>query len=348
MTIRVGIQGASGYTGAELVRLLSDHSEVEIVFVTSERYAGQSMDEIFPHLSLREDLVCRPLEDDSLFSSCQLVFCALPHVTSMKVVPKLLAHGLKVIDLSADFRLKSPEVYEAWYKETHVAPEWLGGAVYGLPEIYRDRIRDARLIANPGCYPTSVILALAPLLSGGGVIDPKMIVIDSKSGVSGAGRAAAEGKLFAELAEGFRPYSMGSHRHTPEMEQVIGDLLGETVRIRFAPHLLPQTRGILSTCHVRPVAGKEGDDWRGRFADFYRDEPFVRVMKEGVLPATNHVRGSNYVHLGVVEDRRTGWLTVLSTIDNLVKGAAGQAVQNMNILFGLDERMGLTQLPLFP
>lgn len=180
------------------------------------------------------------------------------------------------------------------------------------------------------------------------MIDTKAIVIDSKSGVSGAGRAPAEGKLFAELAEGFRPYSTGSHRHTPEMEQVVGDLLGRDVRIRFAPHLLPQTRGIMSTCHLRPLEGREGTDWQELFVRFYRDEYFVRVMKAGDLPATNHVRASNFAHLGVVEDRRTGWLTVLSTIDNLVKGAAGQAVQNMNIMFGLDEKMGLEHLPVFP
>ncbi|MBF0146544.1 MAG: N-acetyl-gamma-glutamyl-phosphate reductase [Magnetococcales bacterium] len=348
MAITVGIQGASGYTGAELIRLLSAHPQVEIGFVTSERYAGQAMDRIFPHLSLRQDLVCRPLEDESGFASCQVVFCALPHETSMKVVPKLLRQGLKVVDLSADFRLRDPEVYREWYKVTHEAPELLPEAVYGLPEIYRDRIKGARLIANPGCYPTSVILALAPLLMDGGVIDTGSIVIDSKSGVSGAGRAPAENKLFAELAEGFRPYSTGFHRHTPEMEQIISDLLGREVRIRFAPHLLPQTRGILSTCHVRPLAGREGSDWQGRFEHFYRDAHFVRVMKPGMLPATNHVRASNYVHVAVVEDRRTGWLTILSTIDNLVKGAAGQAVQNMNIMFGLDEKMGLTQLPVFP
>ncbi|MBF8273491.1 MAG: N-acetyl-gamma-glutamyl-phosphate reductase [Magnetococcales bacterium] len=348
MTIAVGIQGASGYTGAELVRILSAHPQVNIVFVTSERYAGQPMDKIFPHLSLRGDLVCRPLEDLSGLASCQLVFCALPHVTSMKVVPKLLRHDLKVIDLSADFRIKSPEVYQEWYKTVHEAQEWLGEAVYGLPEIYRDRIKSARLVANPGCYPTSVILALAPLLTEGGWIDSTAIVIDSKSGVSGAGRAPAEGKLFAELAEGFRPYSTGSHRHTPEMEQVVSDLLGTSVRIRFAPHLLPQTRGILSTCHVRPLKGKGEISWQERYESHYRNEHFVRVMRAGEYPATNHVRASNYVHLGVVEDQRTGWLTVLSAIDNLVKGAAGQAVQNMNIMFGLDERMGLTQLPVFP
>ncbi|MBF0110967.1 MAG: N-acetyl-gamma-glutamyl-phosphate reductase [Magnetococcales bacterium] len=348
MKISVGIQGASGYTGAELIRLLSNHPRVEIAFVTSERYAGQSMESIFPHLAKRRDLVCRPLDDLSEVASCQVVFCALPHETSMKVVPKLLRHDLKVIDLSADFRLKDPEVYREWYKATHAAPELLPEAVYGLPELYRERIGTARLIANPGCYPTSVILALAPLLKNERVIDTGTIVIDSKSGVSGAGRAPAENKLFAELAEGFRPYSIASHRHTPEMEQILGEMADQEIRIRFAPHLLPQTRGILSTCHVRPLKEWVGSDWRERFEQFYRNEYFVRVMNPGTLPGTSHVRGSNHVHLAVVEDRRTGWLTVLSAIDNLVKGAAGQAVQNMNIMFGWEETMGLTQLPLFP
>ncbi|MBF0422945.1 MAG: N-acetyl-gamma-glutamyl-phosphate reductase [Magnetococcales bacterium] len=348
MTIKVGIQGASGYTGAELIRILTAHPEAELVFVTSERYAGQSMDRIFPHLSLRSDLVCRPLQDQSCLPDCQVVFCALPHATSMKVVPELLRYDLKVIDLSADFRLRQPKVYQDWYKTSHTSPEWLAEAVYGLPEIYREKIRGARLIANPGCYPTSVILALAPLMNGGGVIDAGSIVVDSKSGVSGAGRSPAEERLFAELVEGFRPYATGFHRHTPEIEQVLSDLCGQTLRVRFAPHLLPQSRGILSTCHVRPLPGSEGLNWQELFERHYQGEYFVRVLKPGVLPATNHVRASNYVHLGVVEDRRTGWLTVLSTIDNLVKGAAGQAVQNMNLLFGLDEKTGLTQLPVFP
>ncbi|MBF0420531.1 MAG: N-acetyl-gamma-glutamyl-phosphate reductase [Magnetococcales bacterium] len=351
MTISVGIQGASGYTGAELVRILTAHPEVDIVFVTSERYAGQHMGKIFPHLLLRDDLICHPLQDLSRLSDCQVVFCALPHVTSMKIVPELLRHDLKVIDLSADFRLRDPEVYQEWYKTPHLAPEWLSEAVYGLPELYRDRIKNAKLVANPGCYPTSVILALAPLLAKGGLIDPETIVIDSKSGVSGAGRSPTEGNLFAELAEGFRPYGTGFHRHTPEMEQILGDHSGQRVRIRFAPHLIPQSRGMLSTCHVRPLeraVEKQGIDWQNLFEEFYRDEHFVRVLKPGMLPATNHVRSSNYAHVSVVEDRRTGWLTLLCAIDNLVKGAAGQAVQNMNILFGLDEKTGLTQLPVFP
>lgn len=348
MTISVGIQGASGYTGAELIRILSAHPEADIVFVTSERYAGQSMGTIFPHLSLRDHLVCQPLQDLSRLSECQVVFCALPHGTSMKIVPELLRHDLRVVDLSADFRLKDPEVYREWYKTPHTVPEWLPQAVYGLPELYREKIKQARLVANPGCYPTSVILALAPLLVDGGLIDLESIVIDSKSGVSGAGRAPTEGTLFAELAEGFRPYATGFHRHTPEMEQVLGDLQGQSIRVRFAPHLLPQSRGMLSTCHVRPLERCAGTHWQELFENYYRDEHFVRVMKPGMLPATNHVRASNYAHLAVVEDKRTGWLTVLSAIDNLVKGAAGQAVQNMNILFGLDEKTGLTQLPVFP
>ncbi|MBF0358939.1 MAG: N-acetyl-gamma-glutamyl-phosphate reductase [Magnetococcales bacterium] len=348
MSITVGIQGASGYTGGELVRLLARDPEVEIKFVTSQRFAGQPMSAIFPHLINGSELVCTPLDDLTAVSDCDVVFCALPHVTSMGVVPELLKRGAKVVDLSADFRLEDAELYQEWYGEAHKAPQLLSEAVYGLPEIgSRDQIKNASLVANPGCYPTSALLALAPLFSNN-LVDPESLVIDSKSGTSGAGRSPSQGTLFSEVSEGFRSYKAVGHRHTPEIEQGLSQLCGKKVAVRFSPHLLPQSRGILTTCHIRPVAGKNDEDWQKLFNDFYADEQFVRVLKPGVLPGTNYVRGSNYCHLSVIPDKRSGWLVVVSTIDNLVKGAAGQAVQNMNIMLGRPENAALGQLPLFP
>ncbi len=347
MTTTIAILGASGYTGGELVRLLARHPHVRITEVTSERYKDKPLQAAFPHLLGLPDLICRSLEDLEPICRCDLVFCALPHLTSMSVVPKLLDNGVRVIDLSADFRLNDATVYQTWYGEDHLAPGLLEKAVYGLPERYRQEIRNARLVANPGCYPTSVLLALAPLLQQGAV-DPGSILIDSKSGISGAGRGASQATLFTEVEGGFRAYKVGGHRHTPEMEQELGKMAGEPVRIRFVPHLLPQSRGILSTCHIRPYRPAETEEWLEMLAGHYRNEPFVHVHGVGQWPATNHVRGSNQCHMGVAMDDRTGWLTVLSVIDNLVKGAAGQAVQNMNLMLNLAETEGLLQLPLFP
>lgn len=347
MTLSVAILGATGYTGGELVRLLSRHDAVHIAHVTSERHAGKPLKHAFPHLAHAPELTCHPLGDLSHADTPDLAFCALPHAASMREVPGLLARGVRVIDLSADFRLNTPDIYQAWYGAEHLAPDLLGEAVYGLPELYRTAMAPARLVANPGCYPTSVILALAPLIQSGWV-DLTHMVIDAKSGVSGAGRSAAQGTLFAEIEGGFKAYKVVGHRHTPEMEQILGAIAGEEVRLRFVPHLLPQARGILSTCHLRPRVVRSLEAWHEQLATFYREEPFVQVLEPGVWPATNHVRGSNQCHIGLALDPRTGWLTVLSVIDNLVKGAAGQAVQNMNLMFGLDEEMGLTQLPLFP
>ena len=347
MTFSVAILGATGYTGGELVRLLARHPHVRLAEVTSERMQGRPLRDSFPHLSDGPELICRSMDDLEPLGRCDVVFCALPHLASMRAVPSLLQQGARVVDLSADFRLVNAEIYQAWYGETHLAPELLKEAIYGLPEQNRERIRQARLVANPGCYPTSVLLALAPLLKNR-MINPESILIDSKSGVSGAGRGAAQASLFTEVDGSFRAYKVTGHRHTPEMEQELGAMAGESIQIRFVPHLLPQSRGILSTCHLRPYRPLEAGELRKRLADFYRDEPFVRVLPEGDWPSTGQVRGSNYCHLGVAVDPRTGWWTVLSTIDNLVKGAAGQAVQNMNLMLGLGETEGLLQLPLFP
>ncbi|MBF0383369.1 MAG: N-acetyl-gamma-glutamyl-phosphate reductase [Magnetococcales bacterium] len=348
MSITVGIQGASGYTGGELVRLLARDPDIEIKFVTSQRFAGQPMSAIFPHLTSGPDLVCTPLNDLSGVADCDLVFCALPHVTSMEVVPEILQRGARVVDLSADFRLTDKDVYQKWYGESHKASQLLMEAVYGLPELVdRSKIKNTRLVANPGCYPTSVLLALAPLM-GDILIDLNTIVIDSKSGTSGAGRSPSQGTLFSEVNEGFRSYKAVGHRHTPEIEQGLQQLSGEKLNVRFSPHLLPQSRGILTTCHVRPNVEKSGDEWQNLFNDFYANEEFVRVLEPGNLPSTNYVRGSNYCYISVIPDLRTGWLVVVATIDNLVKGAAGQAIQNMNIMLGRKEGAGIEQLPLFP
>ena len=352
MTISVAILGASGYTGGELVRLLSCHDNVKITTVTSERYAGKPLKEAFPHLAQAPELLCQPLGSlletmSNRASNLDVVFCALPHLTSMQEVPALLAQGVRVIDLSADFRLHNADQYQEWYGAKHQATDLLQEAVYGLPELHRENIKKAKLVANPGCYPTSVILALAPLIKEKW-IDPGQIVIDSKSGVSGAGRAAAQATLYTEIEGGFKAYKAVGHRHTPEMEQELSILAGETIRLRFIPHLLPQSRGILSTCHLRPRVVRSQEAWQQTLAEFYQDETFVHVLEPGVWPATNHVRGSNQCHLGVAYDPRSGWLTIISVIDNLVKGAAGQAVQNMNLMFGLSEPSGLMQMPLFP
>jgi N-acetyl-gamma-glutamyl-phosphate reductase len=363
MPVSVAVLGATGYTGGELIRLLSRHKEVELTYLSSSRFAGRRIREVFPALrgatgcpggGYPGEIVCQPMDVDAIAASSELVFCALPHVTSMEIVPRLLDRGCRVIDLSADFRLRSGAVYEEWYGHPHTATDWLAQAVYGLPELYREEIKKARLVANPGCYPTSVILALAPLARDHLISLSAGIIVDSKSGTSGAGRTATQELLFAEVMEGFRAYKTGGHRHTPEIEQEISRLTGESTHVRFVPHLLPQARGILSTCYVRPHAPPPGEqgwqerDWWHRFEEFYRDEPFVVVLPPGEEPSTSHVRGSNQCRVMVRLDVRTGWLTVFSALDNLVKGASGQAVQNMNLMLGFTETEGLTNIPVFP
>jgi N-acetyl-gamma-glutamyl-phosphate reductase len=344
--VKVAVVGASGYTGVELVRLLAGHSEVEIACLTARQNAGQAMTSLFPSLLDRIDLVCEEADPGAIAERAEVVFIALPHQAAMAVVPDLLEAGCKVIDLSADYRLRDPHVYRTWYSE-HGSPELLTEAVYGLPEIYRESVKKARLVANPGCYPTSVALALAPLLTGK-LIDPATLVIDSKSGTSGAGRAAKVGALFCEVNEAFKAYGVASHRHTPEIEQTLGDLANEAVCISFTPHLLPVNRGILSTCYATLQKKLSTADLLDIFREHYQGEYFVRVHPEGSLPDVAFVRGSNFCDLGVVSDPRTGRVIVVSVIDNLVKGAAGQAVQNMNLILGLPEQTGLTALPFFP
>jgi N-acetyl-gamma-glutamyl-phosphate reductase len=344
--IKVGIVGASGYTGVELARLLSGCPDVKLTVATSRQYKGKSLSEVYPNLTGIADIICEELEAGELVERADLFFTAVPHQTAMAIVPDLLEAGKKVVDLSADFRLHDASVYEKWY-QVHTAQDYLGEAVYGLPELHRKQIAGSQLVANPGCYPTSVILGLAPLLQKG-LLDPETIIVDSKSGTSGAGRAAQTGSLFCEVADGFKAYKVGAHRHTPEIEQEISLLCKQPVTITFTPHLLPISRGILSTMYAKPTAVMSDSQLNEIYAEYYNDETFVRVCKTGSFPATQFVRGSNFCDIGLKFDERTGRVIVLAAIDNLVKGAAGQAIQNMNLMCDLPETRGLLSVPLFP
>lgn len=340
---RVAIAGASGYTGLELLRILLRHPGVEVTAVTSERHDGKPLGDAFPGLAGVSGLVCRALDPEALARSADLIFTALPHGTAMNTVGALHDAGRKVVDLSADFRLKDHALYEATYGR-HDRPDLLGNAVYGIPELHREAIRNADLVANPGCYPTGAILALAPLLRAN-LIETDPIIIDAKSGVSGAGRGAAVDLLFGEVNGSVKAYKVGEHRHMPEIEQELSDAAGRSVIVSFTPHLIPMDRGILSTIYVCP---KPGARFSEAYEAAYKDEPFVRLLAEGQLPATGHALGSNFAFIGWKDDPRTGRCVIVSAIDNLVKGASGMAVQNMNLMLGIDETAGLTQLPLFP
>lgn len=345
--LNVAIVGASGYTGLELIRILHCHPEVAVTCLTSEQSAGKRISEVFPTLRGRCDLVLENLEPVRVAEKADIVFTALPHKAAMEVVPTFLKLGKHVIDLSADYRLSDPQVYADWY-EPHLNPANLKKAVYGLPEIRRTKIRGARLIANPGCYPTSIILGLAPLLKLK-MINPKEIIADSASGVTGAGRAAKVDSLYCEVNEGFKAYSVGGvHRHTPEIEQELSLLAGEKLLITFTPHLVPMDRGILSTIYATPHKETSTEKLQKLYRDFYKGEPFVRVLAPGNLPSTAFVRGSNFCDIAPIVDDRTGRIIIVSAIDNLMKGASGQAVQNMNLVCGFPETMGLDGLALFP
>lgn len=345
--LNVGIIGASGYTGVELARILSAHPELRLTVATSRQYAGKSLSEVFPNLRKRVDLLCENLGPEELADRADFFFAAVPHKTAMDLVPVLLRAGKKVVDLSADFRIRDAAVYEQWY-QPHSSAELIAEAAYGLPELYRDQVREARLTANPGCYPTSIILALAPLLREG-MIDPAHLIIDSKSGTSGAGRSAAVGTLFCEVTDGFRAYKVGGqHRHIPEIEQELSVLAGKAVTVSFTPHLLPISRGILSTMYAPLTGAASDEEIQALYEKTYRDEPFVRVCPTGTFPATQYVRGSNCCDIAVKVDARTGRVIVMSAIDNIAKGASGQAVQNMNLMNGFNETCGLMGAPFFP
>ncbi len=343
---RIAVIGASGYTGVELLRLLSQHPETELVCVTSRQYAGQSVSEVFPSLQGSLDLIFENVDPVGLAERADLVFTAVPHQAAMGMIPDLLNGGCRVVDLSADFRISDLSTYETWYQE-HTAPELLGEAVYGLPELFREQIPSARLLANPGCYPTSVALALAPLLENN-LIDLSTIIVDSKSGTSGAGRAAKVDTLYCEVNEGFKAYSLPRHRHTPEIEQTLGRLAEADVTISFTPHLLPVNRGILSTCYANLSGHLSLDELHNIYVERFASEAFIRVLPKGMLPNISQVCGSNYCDIGLAVDDRTGRVIAIAAIDNLVKGAGGQAIQNMNLMLSLPENTGLLIPPVFP
>ncbi|MCL2337624.1 MAG: N-acetyl-gamma-glutamyl-phosphate reductase [Firmicutes bacterium] len=347
MKIKAGVIGATGYAGAELVRILSAHPDVELTALASRNYAGRSFSEVYPYLYQYVPQLCRALDVPALAGECDILFTALPHGHAAPVARQVLAAGKKLIDLGADFRFRRPEVYEQWYKVPHEAPELLKEAVYGLPEIHREQIKTAVLVGNPGCYPTSVILGLAPLLKSG-LADLATLVADSKSGVSGAGRGLDLGTHFSEVNENFRAYNVGLHRHTPEIEQELSGLAGEDLMLSFTPHLTPMNRGILSTIYARLNKPVSLAAVRAIYEDFYRDEFFVRLLPAGMLPQTKAVTGSNHCDIAPVVDERTGRAVIIAVIDNLIKGAAGQAVQNMNLMCGLPETAGLDRPGLYP
>jgi len=344
--LKVGIVGVSGYGGGELARLLAAHPHVELAYVTSETYAGKPLCAALPGMPSSIDLVCENFDSVKCAEKCDFVFLAGEAGLAMRVAPGLLEVGKKIVDLSADFRLEDPDVYKEWYKAEHTAPHLLDEAVYGLPELNRIAIETARLVANPGCHVTAAVLALAPLLDAK-IIDSNSLIVDSLSGVSGAGRSNFGLQYhFAEINESMRPYGVGGiHRHTPEIEQTLSQVAGKPITLTFTPHLVPITRGILATAYATLTGNL---DLFELYQDFYLGAWFVEISEAGQFPATKHVNGTNYCHIGLAVDKRTNRVIVVAAIDNLVKGAAGQAIQNMNLMCGFDETAGLTMGAVWP
>ncbi len=340
------IFGATGYTGIELIRILSSHPEVRIEGGSSRTWSKQRASAIFPYISKKNDFPLIELDDLLESPKADVAFLALPHGDSAIAARKLLNAGVRVIDLSADFRLKDLGTYEQWYGK-HKDPDLLGRSVYGLPEIRREEIKRSELIANPGCYPSTVILGVAPTIGLPGV-DTSCPIVDSKSGISGAGRGAKLNTSFCESGEGFKPYGVLGHRHIPEMEQELSLLAGNKVTVRFTPHLIPVSRGMVSTIYLKTDPLLKSEHLREVFCEFYEDEDFITVLPHGIFPDTSRVRGSNQAHISVEIDVRTDYAVIMVAIDNLVKGASGVAVQNMNLMFGFEENTALTALPLFP
>jgi N-acetyl-gamma-glutamyl-phosphate reductase len=344
---KIGILGASGYTGADAVRLLARHPHAEIKALTANTHVGKSMNEVFPHFFMLD--LPRLVQWEKVdWTALDAVFCGLPHGTTQEIIAAVLSANpkIKVLDMSADFRLRDKTDYAQWYGHEHRALQLQTEAVYGLTELYRKQITAARLVACPGCYPTAVLLALVPLARAK-LIDVDDIVIDAKSGVTGAGRGLKQQTLFSEAGEGMSAYSVGTHRHSAEIDQEIGVAACSPITVNFTPHLIPMSRGEYCTCYVK-LHGSGPDDLRVALEKAYQDEPFVHVMAKGVMPQTQNVRGSNYVQIGVFADRIKNRAIVISTLDNLVKGSAGQAIQNMNLMFGFPEATGLEQIALFP
>ncbi len=368
--VKIGLIGASGYTGSELARLLATHPGAELIAATaSGERVGHPLSDLFPGLRGLCDLKLEELDTASLAARCEVIFIALGHGKALEIVPELLKSGVKIIDLGADFRLRDAADYAQWYHLPHTAPDALQQAVYGLPELHREKIQSAQLVANPGCFPTSAILALAPLIAEGALM-PDSLIVDSASGVSGAGRAAfGVGTHFPEIFGDFKAYNVAKHRHTPEIEQGLSDAQvssdaapaasdpKQRPLVTFTAHLLPVARGILSTCYAMPQGefsdGLNAADWREILVNFYNGSeremaPFVRVLPVGQFPQIKHVNGSNYCDIGIEIDARTGRLIVISAIDNLLKGASGQAIQNLNLMCGFEETAGLQSAPIFP
>jgi N-acetyl-gamma-glutamyl-phosphate reductase len=341
--LRAAVVGATGYAGAELVRILSGHPEVDLTVITSRQQAGVAFDAIYPSLKGFVNQACAHSDPAVVAEKSDLAFLALPHKASMAMVPGLLDAGLKVVDLSADFRFKNPAAYEAHY-QPHSCAELLDQAVYGLCEIYDNQIADADLIGNPGCYPTSILLPLLPLVKAG-LVDPGTLIADCKSGVSGAGREANPVTHYCHVNESFKPYKVGNHRHTPEIEENISLAAGKPVHITFVPHLVPMTRGMQSTIYAQLAAGTDESKIRGCLKEAYGNRPFVRLLPNGRVPDALHVKGTNFCDIGWTIDPGSGRLIVMAAIDNLVKGAAGQAVQNMNLMAGFRESAGLDSVP---
>ncbi|MDL1955730.1 MAG: N-acetyl-gamma-glutamyl-phosphate reductase [Candidatus Desulfofervidus auxilii] len=344
--IRVGIFGATGYTGLELLRFLSNHSKVKVTVVTSKQFAGKKISDLFPGFKNYEYLTLVSPDSETIISEADLFFTALPHQVSMDIVPKLLEEKKKVIDLSADFRLKDVSIYEAWYGE-HKAKEIIQKAVYGLPEIYENEIKKTDLVANPGCYPTTAILALAPFLKEK-LIDINSIIIDAKSGVSGAGRSPKLTTHFCEANEDMKAYNVCIHRHTPEIEQELSFIAGREVKVTFVPHLIPASRGMFTTIYAHLTESITTEDAYKLIKNFYLERYFIKVLVPPNVPQTIYVRGTNECHLGVKVNERTKKIVIMAAIDNLGKGASGQAIQNMNIMLNLPEETGLKIPPLFP
>lgn len=346
---RVGLVGVTGYTGMELIRILLGHPDMCLTLVTSRKEAGRRLREICPFLQGTDagELRIAAPEISLLAERCDLVFLAVPHGTAMEMAAELRESGTRVVDLSADFRLRSRETYESWYKQPHTRPEILADAVYGLPELYAKEIATAGLVANPGCYPTSAILALYPALRAG-LVSSEDLVIDSKSGTTGAGRGASVGTLFCEVSDTFRAYNLTRHRHTPEIEQELSLAAGRDICLSFNTHLLPINRGILTTAYAKLTVGAGVEQIRSCYEEFYAHAGWVRLLPEDVLPETRWVRGTNFCDIGLVIDARTKRLIVVSAIDNLCRGASGQAVVNANLMFGFNERSGLPFTPLIP
>ncbi len=350
---KVAILGASGYTGAELMRLLTTHDKVEVSVLTADRSAGKAFKDIYPQFSHRKDLPLLSKWEDSRkeIENCDVAFCCLPHGTTQEIIKELAggSNKVKIVDLSADFRLQNIDTYEEWYGKPHTAAELQKEAVYGLTEINRNEIKNARLVANPGCYPTAAQLPLIPLLKAG-LIESNDIIIDAKSGTTGAGRAPKEAFLYCEVADGIHAYGVASHRHSPEIEQGLNIATNykDDIIVNFTPHLMPMSRGILESIYVKLKPGVTTEQLKEELIKSYDDEHFVNVLDNSILPQTRHIRGTNFCNMNVIKDRIPGRAIIVSAIDNVVKGASGAAIQNMNLMLGLPENTGLNQAAMFP